>query len=122
MLAVGDMRPGIFPIMFAVKMKMPIVPTSGRYSRPFGPMLAFIMSRTAVTMSSSTIWSLPGFSTDSRDRRNSPSATNSSTMIPHITRWSGIGLAGSANVKPSGWKIASDDRAEERVDDLDDPE
>ena len=80
MLLVGDPRPGIWPIRLPIRMKTKIVPSSGRYCRPFGPMLPSSTPTMNVTMSSRMICSLPGFSTLSYARMARPMARMKSVM------------------------------------------
>ena len=70
----------------AVKMKMKIDPTSGRNFGPCGPMFSFSRPVTNPTMSSRTIWSLPGLSTLNDDRTARLKTSTPSTIRPHMTR------------------------------------
>ena len=72
MLLVGEPRPGIWPIRLPIRMKTKSVPSSGRYLRPFGPMLSSSTPTKNDTMSSRTICSLPGLSTLNCERMARP--------------------------------------------------
>ncbi len=90
MLAVGDIRPGIFPMALATKMNRPTDPIRGRYLSPLGPMYSRRMPSTKPTRSSSRIWTLPGFSTLRRDVTATASVVMASTTMMLITMCGGM--------------------------------